>query len=150
MKSLAFPARLASSSREARTRLPRGPLVVMVLGASLMIGHGFVQDYAQALVSPDGLYIPDARYVIPPNTPTGNFTHTFRIYNARPWKISLEANADCGCTGLSWKDARIAPFGWKDIVVEMDILKEYPNKSISVSMKNKYREGSYLFAYMRK
>ncbi len=93
-------------------------MLVMGLGAALMLGHGFVQDYAQALASPDGLYIPDARHVVPDGTPPGNYSHTFRIYNARPHSVVVEAQADCGCTGLSWNKATISPLMWKEIKVQ--------------------------------
>lgn len=114
-----------------------------------MLGHGFVQDYAQALASPDGLYIPEARHVVPDGTPPGNYSHTFRIYNARPWATSFAASADCGCTGLSWEKATIAPFGWRSISAKMSVPQERHSRSVSVSLKTEGRKTNYLFAYMR-
>lgn len=98
-------------------RSNRGPLFIMGLGAMLVVGHNFVQDYAQALVSPDGLYIPEARFVIPSGTPAGPYTHTFHIYNVRPQSVAVEAAADCGCTGLSWTKTWLPPLGWKSLSV---------------------------------
>lgn len=149
MKALPFPTQRALSASQTKARLPRAPLVVMGLGATLMLGHGFVQDYAQAIASPDGLYIPDARHVVPEGTPPGKYSHTFRIYNARPWMTSFEAHADCSCTGLSWEKMTIFPFGWKDINASMSLAKKRQSKSVTVSISTKSHQKTYLFAYMR-
>lgn len=145
MKSLALPAHFGSASREARTRLPRGPLIVMGLGAALMLGHGFVQDYAQALAAPDGLYIPNARQSLSSNMTAGTYSHTFRLYNARPHWVTVTANPDCGCTNISWKEATLPPFGWKNLTMEMPVS---PSKATSVSTAFRFKDSpvSYLFA----
>lgn len=103
---------LKGEKSTAKSRASRGPLLVMGVGAILVICHSFVEDYAQAIVAPDGLYIPDARHVVPPEVTTSDYAHTFRLYNARPHWVSVEAQPDCGCTSISWKKTRIAPFAW--------------------------------------
>lgn len=147
MKSLALPARFGSST-ETKKRTSRAPIAVMVLGASLMLGHGFVQDYAQALTSPDGLYIPDARHVVPSGTPPGNYSHTFRIYNARPRWISVDAHSNCACTSISWEKTIIPPFIWKNIKVEMKITPD-TSSSVSTSFRFSNTSTGYLFATMQ-
>jgi len=68
-------------------------------------------------VTPSGLHIPNAIHVVPQDTPQGKYTHSFRIYNARPWFVSLEAKADCGCSGMSWTKNKVAPMSWRQIQV---------------------------------
>lgn len=127
----------------------RGPLVVMALGAVLVVGHNFVQDYAQALASPDGLYIPEARHVVPPGTPAGSYSHTFRIYNARPWSVAVEAEADCGCTGLSWTRTRLLPLGWADVTASMkESSAATGSSSVSITFATSSSLRPYVFAFM--
>jgi len=118
----------------AKSRAPRGPLLVMVVGAVLVFCHSFVEDYAQAIVAPDGLYIPDARHVVPLNSPLGNYTHTFRLYNARPWARVASVEADCGCTNLSWEKGRVAPLGWADFTVTVPIKRVKAKGSSNIAV----------------
>lgn len=133
----------------AKSRASRGPLLVIVAGVFLVVCHSFAEDYAQAIVAPNGLYIPRDSYVIPTGTPVGEYIHKFRIYNARPWATSLEAKADCGCTGLSWSSSVIPPLGWKDIDAKTRVTQGKGSKSVSLIFKTISEEKRYLFAYMR-
>jgi len=130
-KEVAKAPSVAAKSKRAS----RGPIVVMLLGAVLIVGHNFVQDYAQALVSPDGLYIPDARHVVPLGTPAGPYTHTFRIYNARPHSVTVEAQADCGCTGLSWTRTVLPPMGWQYLRVSFSNTKLSSSFSSNIAVE---------------
>ncbi len=132
----------------AKSRAPRGPLLVMVVGAVLVFCHSFVEDYAQAIVAPDGLYIPDSRHVVPPEVTTGDYAHTFRLYNARPYWVSVEAQPDCGCTSISWEKTRIAPFAWKDVTASLK-LKKANSSSVAIAFKAQSASDDYLFAWIQ-
>ncbi len=109
-----------SEKTTAKSRASRGPLLVIIIGGLLVFCHSFVEDYAQAIAAPDGLYIPDAQYTAPsiiPSIPSRSYSHNFRIYNARPWSVQVEANANCGCTSLSWEKNTIFPLAWREIQV---------------------------------
>ncbi len=132
----------------AKSRTSRGPLLVMVVGGLLVFCHSFVEDYAQAIVAPDGLYIPDSRHVVPPEVTTGDYAHTFRLYNARPQWVSVEAQPDCGCTSISWDKARVAPFGWKDVTAHMAVSKA-PTGAVNIAFRTD-KQRDYLFAFIGK
>ena len=121
-------------TKSAKSRASSGPWLVMGVGAALVFCHSLVEDYAQAVVAPDGLYIPDARYVVPLDTPPGNFIHTFRIYNARPWARVASIQADCGCTDLSWSKGRIAPLGWATFTVTVPVKRVKAKGSSNIAV----------------
>jgi hypothetical protein len=88
-------------------------------GFLLLAFQGLVSDYTRAAFAADGIYIPQAKHRFE-NNKGGEASHTFRIYNVRPRRLAVEAQPDCGCTGISWTRATIAPFGWKELTAKIE------------------------------
>lgn len=124
----------------------------MGIGLLLVAGHRVLQDYVQGSTAPDGIYIPDAGYTIPNPTGGESYTHTFRIYNLRPRTLSLRAEPDCGCTGLSWQTASVAPFTWKNISATLRVkpgLQPGVSQSVSIAFNTDSKAQPYVFAFLR-
>lgn len=128
--------------------LPRKLACVMILcGIAIIVMHESLSEIAYGLTKTDGIYIPHATYTAPANS-TGEVMHVFRIYNLQRQPLKLEAEPDCGCTGLSWQKASIAPFRWKDITAKMEV-KPQRSQSVTIVFRTNRREKPYLFAFLR-
>lgn len=104
----------------------RFSLMFLISGALIVAFSNDVISYARALRAPDGIYIPHPTHEFQRNEDKGGvYSHTFRIYNARPRRLSIQVEADCGCTSVTWKQAIIAPFGWKDLSATMEQQRQH-------------------------
>ncbi len=127
--------------------------VLLVVGVAVASLHRMIGDYAYGMTSSQAMYIPDPIYVVPDDFKGETATHTFRIYNLRPRAVSLEAEADCGCTGLSWQKASIGPFAWKDISANVAVSPDQRlgvRQTVAVTLRSDSTEKPYLFAYIKK
>ena len=123
-------------------------LLLFCLGSALVIFRGTATAYAQGLLARDDVYIPESRHVFRGQT-KGALSHTFRIYNLRARYLSVQADAGCGCTEVSWEQATIAPFSWRDITAT---LESTPKKEVSssVTLKTNSESNPYLFVRLVK
>ena len=114
-----------------------------------MLFHSVVEDYAYGMTAKDGIYIPDASYDMAQNAKGEGEanTHTFRIYNLRPRWLQVQAKPDCGCTGTSWENARITPFGWKDTATTMKTRKGQKS-SVSIIFETDSASQKRVFAFL--
>ena len=108
----------AARQKPAWRRSRGAAIVFLLLGALLALFPGFAADYARALAAPDGIYVPNPRHEFAV-AQSGTLTHTFRIYNLRPRRLTVRAEPDCGCTGTSWESATLAPFSWKEMTATL-------------------------------
>ncbi len=115
----------------------------------MTLSHDTLTDYAYGVFMTDGIYIPNPTFTVSSQEQGGKVSHTFRIYNLRPQRLSVQAHPDCGCTGVSWENATIAPFGWKDISAGMEIKGVATGKSVSIAFRTDKRDKPFLFAFMR-
>ena len=111
------------------------------------------RNYTKALISSDGVYIPQPSYKVTEAdlVESGKkFRHTYRIFNARPRQLRLSANPDCGCTFLSWSSATIPPYGWKDLVVETSNDSTPAQKwSLSVGLQTNLNQNDWKFIFLK-
>ena len=122
--------------------------LLVVGGLLTLVLAGPLQPHVEATRSAEGLYIPDAHYQFSPQGKTDKtktLSHTFTLYNGRSQPLRVEASADCGCTGLSWQNATLLPFGRKQITASMNS----SNRSSSVGLTFDFDDGKYVFASLK-
>lgn len=140
-----------NDSRAQRQRPRRFAGMLFTLGAAMLLFHGVVTDYARGLSAPDGIYIPGSTHKFAKQEAKGGvFSHTFRIYNLRPRRLSVEAQPDCGCTGVSWERTTIPPFGWKELTAKMQAKKSAlsERQSVSIALRTDSRDKPWVFAFL--
>lgn len=135
---------LPRANAKLRRRLA---LLLFALGTGFLLFPGVVRDYFVALGSPDGIYIPDARYEFS-STRAGTLAHTFRVYNLRPRRLAVRAEPDCGCTGVSWQSATIAPFSWKDLTTRIEVQPAKSHFSVAIALRTDSRARPFLFMFL--
>ena len=122
-------------------------LAFIAVGASVLLSRDTLGDYASGLSANDGIYIPDANYKLAERDAKGGiYSHTFRIYNLRPRKLNVKAEPDCGCTNVSWSNATIPPFGWKEITAQMKVGKP---SSVGVGFHSDSVRQPWTFAFLK-
>jgi len=139
----------ALNQKNSPGKIRRLSIGLVVAGVLLMIFQGFVSDYTRAALAADGIYIPQPSYRFV-DKKAGEASHTFRIYNARPRRLSVEAQPDCGCTGVSWTRTTIAPFGWKDLTAKMrrdEAIKDN-GRSVSIGLQTDSPTRPWLFMFL--
>jgi hypothetical protein len=128
-----------------------------ICGVLLILSGSVIANYVRGFFAPDGIYIPKPLHQFSIQDAKGGvFTHTFRIYNLRPRRLAIKAEPDCGCTGVSWNSAVIAPFGWKDITAKMQAPGEkvsgkvMPSQqsSVNVTLRTNSTIKPYLFVFL--
>ena len=128
--------------------LKRCGQLLVIGGVLTLVLMGAIQPRIAALRSAQGLYIPDSHYEFPSQglgVKTKTLSHTFTLYNGRAHSVAVEADADCGCTGLSWQNAILPPFGRKNITASMNS----SNSSASVGIIFKTEDKNYVFANLK-
>ena len=116
--------------------IKRAGQVLVVGGMLTLASAGLLQPYIEAMRSVEGVYIPEARYQFTTqevSSQNKTLLHTFALYNGRAQPLQIEASADCGCTGLSWQNTTLPPFGRKQITASMESKQQ--NKSINIYFK---------------
>lgn len=126
-----------------KKNLKRLALFLFLFGGVLAAFKGTATAYAQGLLSPDGVYLPESKHTFG-GQKQGELSHTFRIYNLRARYLTVKADTGCGCTEISWEQATIAPFSWRDITAT---LESTPKKEVSssVTLKTNSEANPYLF-----
>lgn len=116
----------------------------------MLLFRGTLTDYAYATTAKDGVYIPNSSYRFSSSeTKDGMYSHTFRIYNLRPRYLGVEAQPDCGCTGVSWEKTNIIPFGWKDITAKMKSDNSGKGNSVAIGFQANSPHQPWLFAFLK-
>jgi len=134
-----------NASRSKKSRCLSIGLVAF--GVLLLIFRSLVTDYCRAAFADDGVYIPEPTYSFV-GQEAGEASHTFRIYNTRPRRLNVEAEPDCGCTGVSWTRAEIAPFGWKDLTAKMR-RERAEQRSVSIELHTDSPARPWLFMFLK-
>lgn len=133
-------------------RARRFALALLAIGTVLLLFGGTVTDYAHGLFAPDGIYIPNPMHrFIGEKSGGGALSHEFRIYNLRPRFLSVEVDSDCGCTGVSWRKATIAPFGWRNLTAKMESRKqkqEQQERSVGIAFRTNSRAKPFVWAFL--
>lgn len=134
----------------AGNRLFRRVGQLLVSGGLLMlVVAGPLQPRVEAMRSAQGVYIPNEHYQFSDqevSSKTKTLSHTFTLYNGRAQPLRIEATADCGCTGLSWQNATLPPFGREQITASMNS----SSRSQSVGLTFKLSENKYAFASLKR
>jgi len=152
-----FPLTAAHSNNRWRSKVGRGePTRRSRLAGAVLIACGMAvllpdaaSDCLRAAVAPDGVYIPNPNHKFAASQ-NGLVSHSFRIYNMRPHYLALEAQPDCGCTGVSWKRASVAPFRWKDITATVEAREVSERKaSVLVALHTDLPNHPWLFVSMQ-
>lgn len=140
--------RLAKPVRRSRC----SAVVLLVVGTVMLLFGGTITDYARGLLAPDGIYIPNSTHRFAgEDDKRVVLSHTFRIYNLRPRRLSVQAEPDCGCSGVSWHNAVIAPFGWKDLTAKMEVKKSrqlQQGQSVGIALRTDSQQKPFLFAFL--
>lgn len=140
-----------NQSRAQRRRPRRLAGVVFALGAAMLLFHGVVTDYARGLSAPDGVYIPSPTHKFSKQEARGGvLSHTFRIYNLCPRRLTVQAEPYCGCTGVSWQRATIPPFGWKELTAKMEAKTSAlsQQQSVGIALHTDSRDQPFVFAFL--
>lgn len=140
--SLKAKSHFTSAPRRNTKRL--GQLLVFG-GVLTLLLAGPLQPRIAAVRSVEGIYIPDNHYQFSTQEvtqKTKTLSHTFTLYNGRPEPLQVEASADCGCTGLSWQNTTIPPFGRRSIIASMN----NSNRSSTIRLNFKIEDKKYIFA----
>lgn len=131
------------------SRLRKVALGLAVAGVLMVLFHRTVDDYTRGLFQPDGIYIPQPSYTFAQHEAKGGvYSHTFRVYNLRPRTLIVEAQPDCGCTGISWKNATIMPFGWKDLTAKMQD-KSTDSASVAIALRTNIPTKKWAFVFLK-
>lgn len=126
-------------------------LALVLCGMALLVFGNVATDYAHAIFAPDGIYIPQSAHRFAASEAKGGmFSHTFRIYNLRPRRLSVQAEPDCGCTGVSWQSAVIPPLGWRDLTAKMEADASDASKvrSVGIGVRTDSRIRPMLFMFL--
>lgn len=123
--------------------------VVLMLAGAILFFRSTVGAYVSALAASDGVFVPDSTYVFAPVAVDGVASHTFWIYNARPGYLTVTAEPNCGCTGVSWKQTTIAPFTCKGLTASMKLKAGHINGPVSVALHTSSRTKPWLFVLLK-
>lgn len=141
----------ADTNRSLKTHRGRKTVAIllMLLGAVALCSSNILTDYAHGISAPDGIYIPNATHQFAKDeAKNGAYSHTFRIYTLRPRVLQIEAQPDCGCTGVSWSKASIAPFGWKDLTGEMRASSSNAS-SVAIALQTNSPNKKWAFLFLQ-
>lgn len=138
-----------NSSSKQNSRLRKITLGMAVVGMLTVLFQNTVDDYIRGLFQPDGIYIPQPTYKFAQHEAKGGvYSHTFRIYNLRPRTLLVQAQPDCGCTGVSWKTTQIAPFAWKYLTAEMQA-KSTNATSVTIALQTNSPTERWKFVFLK-
>ena len=118
----------------------RAGQVLVICGISTLVWAGLLQPRIEAIRSKSGVYIPNAHYQFTAQEVEVQgkiLSHTFTLYNGRGQPLLVEASADCGCTGLSWRRATLPPFGRKQITAKMTSSNHLQNVGVTFTLDKK-------------
>ena len=144
-----------AQTKPARRRARGAAIAFLLVGALLALFPGFTADYAHALTAPDGIYVPNPRHEFAA-AQSGTLTHTFRIYNLRPRRLTVQAEPDCGCTGTSWESATLAPFSWKDLTATLQAKPQAnahakpasASRSVGIALRTDSAAQPFVFVFL--
>ena len=124
--------------------------ILILMGAAVLLFKGTLAEYADGMSVKDGIYIPDSSYrFLKSEAKDGMYSHTFRIYNLRPRRLEVEAQPDCGCTGVSWEKTSILPFGWEDVTAQMKSTGNDNGNSVAIGFHSSSSHQPWTFAFLR-
>ena len=135
----------ANTTYDGNRFIKRAGQLLVVGGVLTLVLSGPLQPRVAAMRAESGVYIPDARYQFTAQEVEAQgkiLSHTFTLYNGRGQPVRIEANASCGCTGLSWQIATLPPFGRKEITAKMNS----SNRSQSTGITFKLNQKGFAFA----
>ena len=111
---------------------------LMFLGVLVLL-RGPIQPYVSAYSSTHGIHIPSSshKYIVLNNVKErGGGQHSFTLYNGRSYSQRVYADADCGCTGLSWTQTSIPPFGKRTISAHTSDKNSNSSVGITFALEN--------------
>lgn len=114
----------------------------------MLLMAGPLQPRLLAMRTEEGIYIPNSHYRLSDEEREQvgkTVSHNFTIYNGRPHPVKVKAAADCGCTGLSWNQTTILPFGQATIVAS----KKVSRNSSTVGLTFGVNQDDYIFATIK-
>lgn len=147
-------AQIANQASKASQKVKSGKrfrwlaLPLCALGITMLLCRGVIADYAAGMSAPDGIYTPNATYTFTGHKGGELRSHTFRIYNLRPRRLSVEAQADCGCTSVSWQQTTIPPFGWRDLKAEMRTTGPKSQRSVGIALRTSSSTQKWKFVFL--
>lgn len=119
-------------------------LMLITLFLPFLIGHVYGWVYAR------GIYVADPIYKLPDNIERGSVSHTFRIYNLQPRRLTLQAEPSCGCISSSWSHQSVAPYHWTDFSATMKVGGMSPGAQKYVTFRTDSRKRPFLFIFFER
>lgn len=126
-------------------------LLSLALALALLVPFpNAVHDYAYGLVFTKGVYVPNNDFLVGQPQTGQTISHTFRVFNLRPRLLVVHAEPSCGCIRVSWRDARLAPFTWKNFTMAVPEKSLIPGVPKVVALRTNRTDAPFLFTYMER